>query len=216
MFERCKYANECDAQCSGAIENSETCDSFQLHQSLEQAINQYNQVVNQNKDLQAELNTVKQQYNCYSCGGCKGKEDYRNLEKHHLGLRKQFDIIIQENGKLKEKLNQYKKYKFLFEQAREMKIKTDKWAQKCLSENEDLKDTIKKTVCQAKCYKHKQADKYKSALEEINILIDKLDNLECDYGDFDCDNCSSLEEKTVCTYKIHKLIKNKIDEVLNG
>lgn len=91
MFERCKYANDCDAQCSGAIENSETCDSFQLHQKLEQAVNQYNQVVKQNKDLQTELNTVKQQYNCYACGGCKGKEDYVNLEKHHLGLRKQFD-----------------------------------------------------------------------------------------------------------------------------
>lgn len=59
MFERCKYANECDAQCSGAIENSETCDSFQLHQSLEQAVNQYNQVVKQNKDLQTECNTYK-------------------------------------------------------------------------------------------------------------------------------------------------------------
>lgn len=59
MFERCKYANECDAQCSGAIENSETCDSFQLHQELEQAVNQYNQVVKQNKDLQAESNHYK-------------------------------------------------------------------------------------------------------------------------------------------------------------
>lgn len=59
MFERCKYANECDAQCSGAIENSETCDSFQLHQELEQAVNQYNQVVAQNKDLQTEINGYK-------------------------------------------------------------------------------------------------------------------------------------------------------------
>lgn len=59
MFERCKYANDCNAQCSGAIENSETCDSFQLHQKLEQAVNQYNQVVKQNKDLQTELNNYK-------------------------------------------------------------------------------------------------------------------------------------------------------------
>ena len=59
MFERCKYANECDAQCSGAIENSETCDSFQLHQQLGQAVNQYNQVVKQNRDLQSECNVYK-------------------------------------------------------------------------------------------------------------------------------------------------------------
>ena len=59
MFERCKYANDCDAQCDGAIENSETCDSFQLHQQLGQAVNQYNQVVKQNRDLQSECNVYK-------------------------------------------------------------------------------------------------------------------------------------------------------------
>jgi DNA repair exonuclease SbcCD ATPase subunit len=59
MFERCKYANDCDAQCDGAIENSETCDSFQLHQQLEQAVTQYNQVVKQNRDLQSECNVYK-------------------------------------------------------------------------------------------------------------------------------------------------------------
>jgi DNA repair exonuclease SbcCD ATPase subunit len=59
MFERCKYANDCDAQCDGAIENSETCDSFQLHQQLGQAVNQYNQVVKQYRDLQSECNVYK-------------------------------------------------------------------------------------------------------------------------------------------------------------
>lgn len=38
-----------------------------------------------------ECNRIKTQYNCYACGYCKGKEHYRNLEEHHLGLRKQFD-----------------------------------------------------------------------------------------------------------------------------
>lgn len=119
MFERCKYANECDAQCSGAIENSETCDSFQLHQSLEQAVNQYNQVVKQNKDLQAELNTVKQQYNCYACGGCKGKEDYINLEKHHLGLRKQFDELYRHKGELVTAFSKENKKAILYKAALE-------------------------------------------------------------------------------------------------
>ena len=38
-----------------------------------------------------EIERLKTQYNCYACGNCKGKEDYRNLEKHHKGSRKQFD-----------------------------------------------------------------------------------------------------------------------------
>ena len=66
-----------------------------------------------------------------------------------------------------------KRYKFLFEKARELKEKTDKWAQKCLAENEDLKDSLKKTVCQAECFKHKEAIKYKSALEEVEQEANK-------------------------------------------
>ena len=41
--------------------------------------------------LQEENEKLKKQYNCYACGNCRGKEDYVNLEKHHTGLRKQFD-----------------------------------------------------------------------------------------------------------------------------
>lgn len=41
--------------------------------------------------LRIENEKLKTQYNCYACGNCKGKEDYINLEKHHIGLRKQFD-----------------------------------------------------------------------------------------------------------------------------
>lgn len=44
-----------------------------------------------NDKLKAENERLKTQYNCYACGNCKGKEDYINLEKHHIGLRKQFD-----------------------------------------------------------------------------------------------------------------------------
>lgn len=33
-FERCKYANECEAECNTAIENTEICDSFQLFEKL--------------------------------------------------------------------------------------------------------------------------------------------------------------------------------------
>lgn len=43
---------------------------------------------------------TKKQYNCYACGNCNGKEDYINLEKHHKGLRKQFDELAKRNNTL--------------------------------------------------------------------------------------------------------------------
>ena len=52
--------------------------------------------------LKQENETIKKQYNCYACGGCNGKEDYINLEKHHLGLRKQFDRYYQAIQKIKK------------------------------------------------------------------------------------------------------------------
>lgn len=55
-----------------------------LKQQLEIDKNQINYFIEKNEKL-------KTQYNCYACSGCKGKEDYINLEKHHKGLRKQFD-----------------------------------------------------------------------------------------------------------------------------
>lgn len=54
---------------------------------------------NEYNELKEENARIKQQYNCYACGNCKGKEDYINLEKHHKGLRKQFD---KQNKKLRD------------------------------------------------------------------------------------------------------------------
>lgn len=81
--------------------------------------------------------------------------------------------LEQENARLKEEIRQYKKYKFLFEKAKEFKEKSDKWAEKCLAENEDLKDTIKRTVCQAECFRYKQTTKYKQTLQEIKTIAEK-------------------------------------------
>ena len=49
---------------------------------------------------------------------------------------------------------------------------------------------------------------------KIKELINKLDIAwECNYGDYDCDNCSDLEEETACTYKIKNTILQIINEV---
>lgn len=56
--------------------------------------------------------------------------------------------------------------------------------------------------------------KYKQALDEIEKLIPKFDSPSgCDYGDFDCENCSSLDEEIVCGYKLKKVIKGIINKV---
>lgn len=69
------------------------------------------------------------------------------------------------------------KYKTLFLKAREIYQRISKYNQQLIEENEDLKDTIKRFTCQSECYKHKDAEKYKQALDEIEINISKAQGL---------------------------------------
>lgn len=56
-------------------------------------------------------------------------------------------------------------------------------------------------------------DRYKQALDEIEKLMPKFDTSDgCSYGDFDCENCSDLDEDIVCTYKLKKVIKGIINK----
>ena len=82
----------------------------------------------------------------------------------------------------------------------------------------ELKSIIDKICCkyniEAKNYHEKiieiinNLDKYKQALDEIEKLIPKFDTSDgCSYGDYDCENCSDLDEDIVCTYKLKKVIK---------
>lgn len=61
------------------------------------------------KRLQEENEKIKKQYNCYACGNCGGKEDYINLEKHHKGLRKQFDEFVKRNNILSLRIEELEK-----------------------------------------------------------------------------------------------------------
>lgn len=61
---------------------------------------------------------------------------------------------------------------------------------------------------------NKQLYLYKQAVRDIKKIAEKIDDSDgCAYGDYDCDNCSSLEQETVCTYKVKKLIIQKCEEV---
>ncbi|MCR5266761.1 MAG: hypothetical protein K6E29_09265 [Cyanobacteria bacterium RUI128] len=59
--------------------------------------------------------------------------------------------------------------------------------------------------------------KLEDALQEIRELIKKLDlSLGCAYGDYDCDNCSDINEETVCEIKLQNIILTKINEVIGA
>ena len=61
---------------------------------------------------------------------------------------------------------------------------------------------------------YKENSKYKQALDEIEKLMPKFDTSDgCSYGDYDCENCSDLDEDIVCTYKLKKVIKGIINKV---
>lgn len=64
------------------------------------------------KAKEQECEELKTQYNCYACGTCKGKEDYRNLERHHIGLRKSFDELHKQLYQLKAEKEELKKELF--------------------------------------------------------------------------------------------------------
>ena len=81
-------AKELKCEFQKEIDNEKVCKAFE--------VNRYGDIICQEEDCQlckfkTENELIKAQYNCYTCGNCKGKEDYINLEKHHKGLRKQFD-----------------------------------------------------------------------------------------------------------------------------
>lgn len=78
------------------------------------------------KRLQEENEKIKKQYNCYACGNCNGKEDYINLEKHHKGLRKQFDELVKRNNTLSLRIEELEK------ENEELKKKKDEYYLKTL------------------------------------------------------------------------------------
>ena len=61
--------------------------------------------------LKQQCDELKKQYNCYACGTCNGKEDYRNLERHHIGLRKSFDELHKQLDQLKAENDELEKWK---------------------------------------------------------------------------------------------------------
>ena len=72
-----------------------------------------------------------------------------------------------------QECEELKQYKSLFEKTRNLWNESRMNNYKLLDEIKDLKDSLKRTICQSECYKHKEADKLKQTLAEIKDIAEK-------------------------------------------
>ena len=94
-----------------------------------------------------------------------------NWELDCLSLPTAIQSILERKEQEYEEL---KRYKSLFEKARDLWNEASKTNYKLLDEIEDLKDSLKRTICQSECYKHKEAEKLKQTLAEIKFWVREL------------------------------------------
>ena len=144
--------------------------------------------------LQEENEKIKNQYNCYACGNCNGKEDYINLEKHHKGLRKQFDELVKRNNTLSLRIEELEKEN-----------------EKLEKKNKELLNLSNRggALLVAESTKNK---KYKQALEEIRKEYTNSIFYQCDKTEEECPchNCIILGQLD----RVQNIVKI-IDEVLD-
>jgi len=142
--------------------------------------------------LQQENEKIKKQYNCYACGNCNGKEDYINLEKHHKGLRKQFDELVKRNNTLSLRIEELEKEK------EELKKYYKGFVANCRYCDEWYMD---------KCNYIKKDNKYKQAFEEIKEDLEQ--DTTCESRECGCDDYGE------CLKCVKETMLDKINEVLN-
>lgn len=127
---------------------------------------------------------------------------YTELLQENSELKTKIFRLEQENKELKEAYDEISNNSEILRENNSLRIANAKLSEDLWQHGISMREWREQSI------------RYRSAFEEINTLIDKLDGLECVYGDYNCDNCSSLVEENVCTYKLHKIIKDKINEVL--
>lgn len=151
-----------------------------------------------NIELQQENEKIKKQYNCYACGNCGGKEDYINLEKHHKGLRKQFDELAKRNNTLSLRIEEVEKEnEELYRHCQICENFIDGIPCKPLR---DMDYDLQKVI--------NQRDKYIKTLEKIR----KVAKNTCKSCTSECD---CIIDNEPCKYYGFYNIRELIDEVLN-
>ena len=120
------------------------------------------------KAKEQECEKLKKQYNCYACGTCNGKEDYRNLERHHIGLRKSFDELHKQLDQLKKELEQEKAWHKTSDEISKVNSEYTVKLKQTLTEIKEIAEKHKATAhC---CY-----------LEDMTEILQKIS--ECEVED---------------------------------
>ena len=125
---------------------------------------------------------------CFELDCIKGQES----------ILKQLKAKEQECGELK-------RYKSLFEKARDLWNEASKTNYKLLDEIEDLKDSLKRTICQSECYRYKEAEKLKQTLTEIKEIAKveiECKTYEIEHDCFNETRCKALNEHIDFTEQI--------------
>lgn len=81
----------------------------------------------------------------------------------------------EEADKLQKEIKELKRYKNLFENCRKLYLDVKEQAHSMCEKLEDLEDSLKRTTCQAECYKHKEADRYRALLGEVVMYCEDQD-----------------------------------------
>jgi hypothetical protein len=77
-----------------------------------------------------------------------------------------------EFNQLKAEKKELIRYKSLFEKTRDLWNEARMNNYKLLNKIEDLKDSLKRTICQSECYRYKEAEKLKQTLVEIKEIAE--------------------------------------------
>ena len=156
------------------------------------------------KEHNTKLNFCKNNPDCYY-KQLKRLQHYQAEFEHELMNDYTYDGYISPNGFTPIDVIKHIKSELQRLQAENERLK---------EENELIKERSKELYTFSATYEN---DKLKQALQEIRELIKKLDlSLGCAYGDYDCDNCSDINEETVCKIKLQNIILAKINEVIGA
>ena len=98
----------------------------------------------------------------------KAHRDYLN----NLALSKTLNLVSEQLDQLKAENEELTKYKSLFEKTRNLYNEARMNNYELLDEIKDLKDSIKRTICQSECYRYKEAEKLKQTLTEIKEITE--------------------------------------------
>lgn len=141
------------------------------------------EAIKEKHEIECELEKVKKQYKCYSCGTCNGKEDYYNLAGHH-------ENAIKSLHKTQQQLSRKTK-------ECEQKEKDIKYLIKCL-------DNSFKIQQDSELYWEKERKKLKAVKEQAEQKLERIRDIAEPYKmtiKKICKNCKKYDSSHACCYK---------------